>query len=53
MISCLQLPAEWKAAYGSGYRAKDKQTRNVNLTLLHASALPTSVDWNAKGAVTP
>ena len=28
-----------------GYRAKEKRSQNVNLTLLHASALPDSVDW--------
>ena len=45
--------AEWKAAYTGGYRAKEKRSKNVNLTLLHETALPASVDWDAKGAVTP
>jgi len=44
---------EWKAAYTGGYRAKEKRSQNVNLSLLHESALPASVDWEAKGAVTP
>jgi len=46
---------EWKAAYTGGYRAKEKRSKNVNLTLLHTpkEALPTSVDWTAAGAVTP
>jgi len=43
---------EWKAAYTGGYRAKEKRSTNVDLSLLHA-APPTSVDWEAKGAVTP
>ena len=36
-----------------GYRAKEKRSQNVNLTLLHGTALPDSVDWTTKGAVTP
>jgi len=45
--------AEFKAAYTGGYLAREKRSKNVNLTLLHASALPASVDWTTKGAVTP
>jgi cathepsin F/cysteine peptidase B len=33
--------------------AREKRSQNVNLTLLHDAALPTSVDWTTKGAVTP
>jgi C1A family cysteine protease len=46
---------EFKALYASGYRAQEKVSKNVNLTLLHTpkAALPASVDWNAAGAVTP
>jgi len=49
------LPAEWKALYASGYRAREKRSTNVNLELLHTpkEALPTDVDWTTKGAVTP
>jgi len=42
---------EFKAIYASGYRAKEK--RSVNVSTLKSAALPTSVDWEAKGAVTP
>jgi len=45
--------AEWKAAYTGGYRAKEKRSQNVDLSLLHGTALPASVDWTTKGAVTP
>jgi len=44
---------EFKSLYTGGYRAAEKRSKNVNLTLLHKTALPASVDWNAKGAVTP
>lgn len=46
---------EFKALYASGLRAHEKRSHNVNLALLRSnvSALPTSVDWEAKGAVTP
>jgi len=46
---------EFKATFASGYMAKDKKTKNVELKLLrtNASALPASVDWNKAGAVTP
>jgi len=44
---------EFKARFASGLRAHEKRSHNVNLELLHSSALPTSVDWSAKGAVTP
>jgi len=47
------MPAEFTARMTGGYRAKEKRSKNVNLTLLHASALPDSVDWTTKGAVTP
>jgi len=47
--------AEWKADYASGYRAKEKRSVNVQTSMLLTpkSALPTSVDWEAAGAVTP
>jgi len=46
---------EFKSTYASGYRAQEKVSKNVDLALLrsNASALPTSVDWEAAGAVTP
>jgi len=44
---------EFKALYASGYRAHEKRSKNVNLSLLHAQANPASVDWSTKGAVTP
>jgi len=46
---------EFKALYASGYNAREKRSQNVDLSLLrtNASALPTSVDWDAAGAVTP
>jgi C1A family cysteine protease len=44
---------EFKALYASGLRAQEKRSKNVNLSLLHAKANPTFVDWEAKGAVTP
>ena len=44
---------EFKATYASGYRAQEKVSKNVNLTLLHPKTAPTSVDWTTKGAVTP
>jgi C1A family cysteine protease len=45
---------EFKARYTGGYRTKEKRSKNVALHLLHnESALPTSVDWNAAGALTP
>jgi len=47
------MPEEFKARMTGGYRAKDKVVKNVNLSLLTSNvALPTSVDWNAAGAVT-
>jgi len=44
---------EFKALYASGYRAQEKRSKNVNLSLLHSNANPASVDWSTKGAVTP
>ncbi len=47
---------EFKALYASGLRASQHKFRNVDLSLLsteRAAANPTSVDWSAKGAVTP
>jgi len=46
---------EFKALYASGLRAQDHRSKNVATELLSAnvSANPTSVDWEAKGAVTP
>jgi cathepsin L len=47
---------EFKSMYASGLRSSDARSKNVNLSLLHkknVSANPTSVDWSAKGAVTP
>ena len=44
---------EFKATYASGYRAQEKRSKNVNLTLLHGAAPPSEVDWTTKGAVTP
>ena len=41
---------EFKALYASGYRAQEKRSKNVNLSLLHANANPASVDWSTKGA---
>ena len=45
---------EWKASFASGYRAKEKRSGNVNTEMLTTpkEALPTSVDWEAAGAVT-
>jgi len=43
---------EFKALYASGYRAQEKRSKNVNLSLLHSNANPASVDWTTKGAVT-
>ena len=37
--------------YAGGYRAKEKRSQNVKV--FPESALPTSVDWEAAGAVTP
>jgi cathepsin L len=47
--------AEFKGRYASGYRAQEHKSANVNNALLTADvmALPTSVDWTTKGAVTP
>jgi cathepsin L len=45
-------PEEFKARYASGYRTKDHRSKNVALGTLKA-APPASVDWTAKGAVTP
>jgi len=46
---------EFKALYASGLRAQNHRSKNVATELLSAnvSANPTSVDWEAKGAVTP
>jgi len=44
---------EFKAMYASGYRAQEKRSQNVKIFRGDASALPTSVDWESKGAVTP
>jgi len=44
---------EFKTRFASGYRAQEKVSKNVNLSLKQETALPTSVDWSAKGAVTP
>lgn len=46
---------EFKARFIGGFRAQEKRSKNVNLELklTNVSALPTSVDWEAKGAVTP
>ena len=41
---------EFKALYASGYRAQEKRSKNVNLSLLHSNANPASVDWTTKGA---
>jgi hypothetical protein len=41
---------EFKALYASGYRAQEKRSKNVNLSLLHSNANPASVDWSTKGA---
>ena len=42
---------EFKALYASGYRAQEKRSKNVNLSLLHSNANPASVDWSTKGAL--
>lgn len=39
--------------FNHGYRYGVNLATSTNLTLLHGSALPTSVDWSTKGAVTP
>jgi len=45
---------EFKALYASGLRAQEHRSRNVENSLkVNGSANPTSVDWSAKGAVTP
>ena len=44
---------EFKALYASGYRAQEKRSKNVELSLLHAKANPASVDWSVKGAWRP
>jgi len=44
---------EFKALYASGLRAHEQRSKNVELSLLRGNANPTSVDWEAKGAVTP
>jgi cathepsin L len=45
---------EFKALYASGLRTKDARSKNVENSLkVNVSANPTSVDWSAKGAVTP
>jgi hypothetical protein len=41
---------EFKSLYASGYRAQEKRSKNVELSLLHAKANPASVDWSTKGA---
>jgi C1A family cysteine protease len=46
---------EFKSMYAGGFRTQAR-TKNVDTALLHkknVSANPTSVDWSAKGAVTP
>jgi C1A family cysteine protease len=48
------LPEEFASRYVGGYRAHEKRSKNVNLSLLHpVAANPASVDWSAQGAVTP
>jgi C1A family cysteine protease len=48
------LPEEWRAKYTGGFLAKYAKPTNVNNALkLKTKALPSSWDWNAKGAVTP
>jgi len=44
---------EFKARYASGFKATKHTVRNLNASLAKVSALPTSVDWEAAGAVTP
>lgn len=46
-------PEEFKGRFASGYRAHEKRSKNVNLDLLRAVSVPASIDWVAKGAVTP
>ena len=36
-----------------GYRAREKRSHNVDLSLLHKAPAATSVNWTAAGAVTP
>uniref|UniRef100_A0A6C0DSH2 Peptidase C1A papain C-terminal domain-containing protein n=1 Tax=viral metagenome TaxID=1070528 RepID=A0A6C0DSH2_9ZZZZ len=38
---------------GGGYKGRNTTARHVDYSLLGATALPASVDWTAKGAVTP
>jgi C1A family cysteine protease len=48
------LPEEWRAKYTGGFLAKYAKPTNVaNELKVRSKALPTSWDWNAKGAVTP
>jgi len=46
---------EFKAAYTGGYLAREKRAMDLNRERIaeNTSALPASVDWAAKGAVTP
>ena len=48
------MSEEFAARFAGGFRAKEKRSVNVNNDLkTNLSALPTSVDWEAAGAVTP
>jgi C1A family cysteine protease len=46
--------SEFAAKYiRGGYKGRNATARDVDYNLLGATALPASVDWTAKGAVTP
>ena len=45
--------AEFAAKYTGGLNKPKRSLRKQGVTLVNTTALPTSVDWEAKGAVTP
>jgi cathepsin L len=48
------MPEEFSARMTGGYRAHEKRSKNVELSLLHpVGTAATAVNWTAKGAVTP
>lgn len=46
-------PKEFAAKYTGGLKKAKRSLRKQGVTLVNTTTLPTSVDWEAKGAVTP